>query len=287
MKQLLGVNGLALTAMLLLPACGDKRAVGAANVDQGLLITGSAQATTVAWNPIQSLLNVIFPTATALLPSSITDANGVSVNLGVAWVVMEEIELESETENADGSESEQEIEFKGPYYVDLLADNPSPIDSSAIAAQTYTKIKMKLHRMEDLEDGEVLPSDVPAGLTGQSIYLEASVGGRSFTYASQEETEFEVENKSGVSPDAASPLIVSVRLSELLAWIDLTGVSDGDAITSSNRIEVAGACPLIDESANDLYTCFRKGMQKSSRFGRDNDGDDDLDDNEEDESNDD
>jgi hypothetical protein len=35
-------------------------------------------------------------------------------------------------------------------------------------------------------------------------------------------------------------------------------------------------CPQIDPNAQDLYRCFRKGLEAQSRFGRDN-GDKDLD----------
>lgn len=273
--------GLLASAGLLFGACAQKRdALSGQSVEQGLVITGSKQVSQVAWAPLNKMINFFFPQATALLPSNMTDSNGVSVELNDAWIVVEEVQLEYMHEDIDDLEEsdEDEVEFSGPYFVNLLLDNPAPVDTALIPKIPYNRIEMKLG------EAEFLPEDAPNELLGQGIYLSGSVGGRSFSFSDDRDTEFEASNELGVSPDSLSNMIVAIRLGEILQNIDLSTLVHGTHISHENRIPLENACPNIQESADDLYTCLRKGLESKAKFGKDQDGDDDLDDEEEDES---
>lgn len=114
---------------------------------------------------------------------------------------------------------------------------------------------------------------------------------RYFSFIAEEETSFKVEGQNAIIPEAGVDLLVLVRIPEIIAKIDLSDIEDGDQITKDNPIETSNPCPLIKESADDLYTCFVEGIELAAELGKDRNGDgeleDDDDDSEEDESEDD
>lgn len=235
------------------------------------VITGSAQASTVTRNFWQKLVDELFlPRAIALTPPPLVDSNGSTVVLSTAWISLKEIELKVEESSSGGEE--EEISFSGPYFVDLLSNTPPPIDTQVIAVKPYRRVKMKLH-----EQGP-LPPSAPAGLDGNSIFLEGTIGGVAFSYSSADSTEYEIGGSNSLVPEEALNLLVVIRFSRLFEYIDLSSVSAPTAIDESNRVTVTNPCPLIDSSADDLYTCFRKGMESETNLGKDEDGDNDLDD---------
>lgn len=238
-------------------------------VTTSLVMTGSGQASTLAKYKIQHpWLSMFMPSAVALTPPALVDSQNATVNLTKAWIVIKEIEFKA-TETADAAES-ADVEFQGPYYVDLLSAAPSSLGSAEVPAATYRRIKMKL------EKGATLPADAPAGLSGNSIYLEGTVAGNQFTYVSDDGTEFQIGGAGGMDLSSNANLLVAIKVSDLFKMIDLSSVTNGMAISSTNRVAGSNLCPLIDASAADLYTCFRKGLEKAGKFGKDDDGDHEM-----------
>lgn len=241
-------------------------------VSTSLVMTGSSQAATVASYKIQNpWLSFLMPSALALTPPAMTDSTGLNVTLNKAWVVIKEIEFKP-NETADEAEmaGASEIEFQGPYVVDLLSATPSALGTVTIPSGVYRRIKMKL------EKDAVLPAEAPAGLSGKSIYFEATVAGHQVTYSAADGTEFQIGGAGGINLSDNADLLVAIKLADLFKMIDLSSVNSNIAISDSNRVPGTNLCPLIDSSAQDLFTCVRKGLEKAGKFGKDDDGDHEI-----------
>ena len=81
---------------------------------------------------------------------------------------------------------------------------------------------------------------------------------------------------NAIVPNSSEDMLIVIRISDLFRKIDLSSITGSTNIHASNRVNVPNPCPLIDSSATDLYTCFRKGFSTQGDFGND-DGDKDLD----------
>lgn len=266
---------LGLTLAVVASGCNLKSSpVASSGVTTSLAMTGSGQNVVVQSN-FQKWFSSIIPTAHALTPPLLFDSKGASVNLNEAWVVIKEIEFEAQEVN-DGSETDgDEVEFEGPYFVDLLSDVPISFGDAVLPATGIRRVKMKLH------EAESLPDSVPAALQSKSIYLSGSVNGVNFTYAADDSSELEIGGSNPIVPSSSQDLLIVIRLADIFNKIDLSSISSSTDIHSGNRVDVSNPCPLIDVSAEDLYTCFRKGLESENDFGKDDDGDHDLDENDE------
>lgn len=243
-------------------------------VTTALSMTGSASAPTVAKaSVLQKIWDMILPSALAFMPASLVDSNGTSVTLTDAWIMMKDVEFKTEeasdSEEVDGSE----VEFAGPYAVDLLSATPVTLDSQLIPQQPYKRIKMKLHKADSAIAG------APAGLLNNSIYLAGSVGANAFTYQSDDTTEFEVGGPNSVLPADDGNVVIEIQLANVIKQIDLSVLPNGAAVTSSNRYAGANLCPSIDASAADVYSCLQKGLRNHTDWGCDRNGDNNLDSN--------
>ena len=105
-------------------------------------MTGSGSAATVAMNEKPSFWSYLLKTANALVPSSIVDSNGSTITLNSAWTVIKEVEFKSE-ETAGAEDSQVEVEFRGPYFVNLLSNSPVALDTQTINQKNIKRIKMK------------------------------------------------------------------------------------------------------------------------------------------------
>lgn len=260
--------GLALS--LLATGCNHKSSSPTVSgVTTGLTMTGSGQPA-VAQTNLQKMFSLFMPSAIALTPPALVDSTSLTVSLTEAWVVIKEIEFEA-NEVAGASEQDgDEIEFEGPFFVDLLSDAPVSFGDAILPASGFRRIKMKLH------EADTLPASAPAQLTSKSIYFSGSVNGVAFSYAADDSTELEIAGPNPVVPSSAQDLLVVIRMADLFKKIDLSSIAAPTDIHSGNRVAAANPCPLIDASATDLYTCFRKGLETEGNFGSD-DGDKDLD----------
>jgi hypothetical protein len=262
--------------LTLLTACPGTRT---GNPDTVLSMTASNTTVVAQFNWFEKIIGSIFPFATAFAPMTvITDLGGNTVDLTDAAVGIESVEFKT-GETADGIE-EEEIELTGPYFIDLFATTPDVLGVVSVPAQGYRRIKMKLHKPED--DAV----DVPAALGTNSIYIAGTVNMAAFSFATEEESEFEMGGSNPITPTSQSELLAVIRMGELIQSIDLTDLSTaGDKnITESNRVTtstVMDPCPSIESNAPDLFTCFRNGLEAMSEFGKDSDGDGQLEDDEE------
>jgi hypothetical protein len=146
------------------------------------------------------------------------------------------------------------------------------LDTASISDRPIRRVKMKLHK------AEVLPDGSPTELQDQSVFINGSVGGNSFQLLLDDGTEFKISGASAVNAAEGSDLLAQIQIANIFKQMDLSTVTNNEVIDSSNRHNGTNLCPQIDASANDLYTCFRKGLEKHAKFGEDKNGDDSLDD---------
>lgn len=238
-------------------------------VQTSLFMTSSGSKNVVQTKS-EKLLSLFVSRAEALSPPLLLDASGLSVSLTDAWMVVQEVEFKS-SENATIDENlHREIEFHGPYYVDLLSNAPNSFGTALVPQEGIRRIKMQLHNSSSL------PVSAPAGLAGNSIFFSGSVNGVAFSFSSADSTEFEIGGPHPVVPNSGSDLLAVIRTANLFQKINLSSVVTQTDISASNRVPATNPCPLIDASAVDLYTCFRKGLSSEANFGNDN-GKKDLD----------
>lgn len=233
-------------------------------------MTSSSSTSTVAANEKPGFLRMLMQEAQAFMPSALRDSSGLTITLTDAWTVLKEVQFK--TEEVNGVEdSEIEVEFTGPYVINLLSTAPLVLDTQMISEKPIRRIKMKFHKAESL------PTGSPAGLINNSIYLAGTVGANSFVFQLDDGTEVQIAGPNGFSPGQGSTLLVELQLANIFKQINFSSVTNGMVISSATRRAGANLCPSIDTSAADLYTCMRKGLEKHANFGMDNDGDNDLD----------
>lgn len=241
-----------------------------------LSATGSASVATVAKNLWQHLLQHLAPRAHALPPpATMSDAGGNTVTLTSSWYTIGEIEFKFD-EVADGSEMDGDsVEFQGPYTIDLFSSTPQNFASGYIATTQIRRVKIKLKKTLGL------PAGAPADLLNRSLYFSGTVNGHSLTYYTEEESVMEVAGPNLVNAVNNSELLLEFRTANLVKRINFSAITTDVVINQTNRVPAVNPCPLIEPSASDLFTCLRKGLETESSFGRDEDGDDQLDLNEE------
>ena len=258
---------------LLLSGCKNgSESTTTGNPFVSLTATGSASVATVAKNMFQKLLLTVLPRAQALPPpATMVDAVGNTVVLNQAWYSIGEIEFKYE-ETAGGGETDGDsVEFAGPYSIDLFSSTPTVFASGYISTDQIRRLKFKLKKTL------VLPTGAPADFMNRSLYLSGTVNGHTLVYYTEEETQAEVAGPNLVNALNNSDLLMEFKTANLIKRIDLSAVTANVIINEGNRIPATNPCPNIEPSANDLYTCFRKGLEKESNFGRDEDGDNQLD----------
>lgn len=261
---------LAISTVALFTSCA-KQNNSVATVPASIVMTGSSATATVAFNK-PNLFNFLFPVATANTPPTLIDKSGANVTLSNAWVAIEKIEFKAQ-EVPDAQEvagAEDEVEFTGPYFVDLLSSNPSPIASKEMPAKAFKRIKFKLHAAESSAPG------IPANLVNNSILIEGTVNGIQFSYQSKDGTEINIGGGSGVNLDGSAGLLVAIQFANVIKSINLSGITSSTVISDTNRVSGSNLCPTIDASATDLYTCFRKGFEAYAECGKDSDGDHEI-----------
>lgn len=270
MKTSLKCLATGLSFSLLLAGCNQGGSpVSGGGVATGLTMTGSGQPA-VALSNTQKFFSLFMPSAVALTPPLLVDSTSLSVNLTEAWIVIKEIEFESQEVAGATEQDGNEVEFQGPYFVDLLSDAPLSFGDAVVPASGLRRVKMKLH------EADSLPASVPVELTSKSMYLSGTVNGVAFTYAADDSTELEIGGPNPIVPNSAQDMLIVIRMADLFKKIDLSSINIATDIHAGNRVNVVNPCPLIDASATDLYTCFRKGFSTEGNFGND-DGDKDLD----------
>lgn len=269
--NLLTKNSTILAAALFLSvgitACGKKNVTG--KVLSSLSMTAGNKAATVAMQ--KSLLDLLMPRALALVPASIVDSTGLVINLNTSWVVIRDIEFESSEAPGAGEVDGDEIKFKGPYFVDLLSIAPIVLDTQLIPASGFQRIKMKLEK-----NGGSLPPGAPAALSTNSIYVTGTVGANNFTYQSDDGTEMHMGGPKSVTPVENGQVLVEINFSNIFKQINMSTIVNNETISAASRHAGINLCNSIDPSAQDIYTCIRKALEKNANVGEDADHDDSL-----------
>lgn len=253
-----------------LTSCAGSDSANGSKVSSSFVMTSSSKSATVA-NYKKSILDLFLKTANALTPSLLVDRTGASVSLTQAWIAIKEVEFEQNQTRTSSEVDGTEISFKGPYFVDLLSNAPVTLDTQQVPSTPYQRIKMKL------EKNSKIPTNAPSLLANNSIVIQASVGGISFTYLNNDGNEIELGGPKAITPASGQDILVSIQLANLFKQINLSGnITSGLVISSTNRVPGTHLCDGIDTSAADLYTCFRKGFEQQGDFGIDNDKSRDL-----------
>ncbi len=269
-KSLLNKTLLALTALMTINACSESNTV-TPQVTVPFTMAASSSAPTVAkLTPYEKILEFILPSSYAFMPASMVDSTGLVISLTNAWIMIDTIEFETDEVGDVAEVDGDEIEFTGPYAVDLLATTATVLDTQTIPQIPFKRIKMKLHMAESAVSG------APGGLTNNSIYITGSIGANSFTYQSSEETEVEIGGPNAVVPVDGQGIAVEIQLANVFKQINLSGIPNGAVISASSRYAGANLCPAIDVSASDVFTCVRNGLEQEADCGSDEDGDGDL-----------
>lgn len=241
-------------------------------------MAGSSQsATTIAMNHLfEKILNLFMPRVNALTPpATITDASGGTVALNQGWVVIRDIELK-ETQTAGPEETETiEISLAGPFCVNLFDLAPTRLGEITTNHSTIQRIQMKLSK-EDSSSASTSTITPPSGLSGQAIFLSGQINSVSFSFRTTQETEFTIAGAAPLNELSHSNLLVSIHISNLIKKINLSSITTPTEISDSNTVPATNPCPLIDPSAQNLSTCFIKGLQSEANLGKDSDSDGEL-----------
>jgi hypothetical protein len=204
------------------------------------------------------------------------DLNGNSVTLQKTWINVGEIEFKTseipEVSEVDG----MEVSFQGPYAIDLFASTPQILGLNSLSMSAVRRIKVKLIKATPLSTG------APAELTDNSIFISGQVNGVNFSFSTTEESEMQISGAQGLNPQNNKTLLLELKTANLIKKINLSSITTATIIDDSHRgTTMSNPCPLIDSSAQDIFTCFRKGLETESNLGRDDDGNFRLDTNEE------
>lgn len=278
-----------LAALINLGCSEDSHKVQQSSLSQTTFkITGSANAPTVAMNPIEKIFHSLIPRAVASNPSNLTSKDGESISLTSLWIVIKEIEFKSKehSEEEDDSELEEESSFKGPYVADLLAATPAALDTQSIPSKTYRRIKIKYEKCDHSTLLAKNPN-APSDLVNNSIYLAGTCGNScNFSFKMDDGVELQIAGPNGINAQSDQELLVNIQLANVIKQInfsDLTFATDKN-ISHTNRVTKTSnsdLCPTIDPSANDYYTCLKKGLEQESHFAKDDNRNGEIDDDEE------
>jgi len=195
-------------------------------------------------------------------------------------------------DSSDGTEdsSGDEIEFEGPYVVDLVRNESSPsFDTIEIPAGDYREVELKLHKVDGSEkddDGVQAVGDTDA-LYDNSVVLSGTytpTGGSSvtfsFTYDLSEKFELSGATASegfSVEVGVDNPIIVAFRMAK---WFDFTG-------QSKDLSNLVGNISLDESASGDssaVREAIRDNLKESADYGKDKDGDGRLGSDEDDDS---
>jgi hypothetical protein len=213
----------------------------------------------------RNIWNIFFNEAIALPPPpSILDSAGHNVVLSNFWINFGNIEFETTQNPTSGEIDGSDIVIAGPLTVDLLSTNPTVFGPFALVSSTFKRLKYKSANL-------LVPnSNSPAGLKGNSIYLNGTLNGSTFSVQISDQVEVEVGGPNAVVAQDGARLLLQISTISIFSKINMTAlVGAPTAITSTNRIAQANACPLIDSSAADLYTCFLGAIAPESNVGED------------------
>ena len=240
----------------LLLGCGGRGSTGG---------TETGNATTVS-------LRVIGYQSSQLAALTVND-----MNITTAKVVLDRIRFRPFSVCQDDGEEIDDIEFNGPFVVDLL--NPSAVsglEEIELPTGQYCRIELVLKK---LEEGN-LPSGVSASdpMVGRSILMEGARADETpFEVTTELDEEFKLENEiTGFSIEASTAvkvLFIAFDLDQWFSGVDLSGPSIEVSTDGSGN-------PIIlinDEKNEETQERIEDNIKFSADLFEDKDDDEDLD----------
>lgn len=285
------VSAMVTGSALLLTACGPS-----ASTETKGQTTLSIQGTSPSGTSTRTATRT---TAGPSVDVTVYDNNGNAdgtLTLTKAWMVVKEVDMEKEDEvEDDGLETEVEIEFVGPFVVDLLTSTSSPeLPALMMDAAFYDEIEMDIEKLgpNDLDGSGAPLIDTYPELEHYSLYLEGTYTDQTestyinipFTLKYDQTDEFEMSGVAlgnGVALEAGSAanMLVAFRMARWFRFDDPDTNSDllytiSDAIVSDG----AGGYQLVlDGNTNsDVMDIVEDNIEDSADFGEDSDGDGEL-----------
>ena len=185
-----------------------------------------------------------------------------------AEIVLSRIKVKSQSQCAGGSSSSN-VEFEGPFVVDLLTNVSRPnVAEIGIEPGTYCRLELRMDRMEEDE----LPAavDPSEDIVGRSLIVEGQRGdGVPFVAYLEADSEFKIQSPNGfaIGTNPEEDLLVVFRLADWFAGIDL------------DAADVESGVVTLSEGKNQtLLEDLIHNVKKSAELFRDNDADGRLDD---------
>ncbi len=264
-----------LTILVLISGCGPKnQGTSTGNPLVSLSMTSSGTATTVAKSLYERLFSWLVPKSVAMPPpGSMVDSAGNTIIISDFWISLGQIEFKyfefPEASEVDGSE----VEFQGPYTIDMLASSPTPFSAGNLVVSQFRRLKYKLKKVSSL------PTTAPVALSGNAIFISGSVNGKSFTFRTTTEIEMSVSGANLIGAQNNDRLLLQIKLANLIKKIDFTAIisATNTSIDESNRVSVSGTpCQFINSSATELYVCLMSGFSSEANLGKDLDGNGEL-----------
>lgn len=221
---------------------------------------------------------------------SVTDSQGANIgtlSLTEAKVVLKEIKLVASSGLALKESSDSDYEFDGPYIVNLLSNSfrPNP-DEVSVEAQTYDRIKLKLAKLEE-DAASTVGIGENDSLYKKSIYLKGTYlpntgDDKPFVLSFDIDEEFELRDSiSGidVTQGVTNPVIISFNLASWFTFSSKETNSDGfdfNDLTGSEIILTKDS----EETAKKIREVIKENIKVSAEFGKDDDEDGRLDEDE-------
>ena len=190
-----------------------------------------------------------------------SDGEGSSSSIGddsdVLALALESASSSEGSESSDSSESESEnedceVEFAGPFEVDLLSTDAKPLVAGLAPDALWNRVKWKTSHGRGKHDH----------LTNKSFYIEAAVADTLIKFTSSESVEMEARNLAGISSDAATSFKFEIPLKSILQKVDLSGLGPVLELSEATPgLTDTSRCPLIKESADSIYECLVEAIK--------------------------
>lgn len=217
----------------------------------------------------------------ALAPTDVTVIGKSGSSIGTLALTQARLVLKEIRLDVDEGDAEERQEFEGPIIVDLLNDTMRP-DPGVISinAGTYRRIRMKLAKLDKDATVEGDP------MIGRSVSVQGTFtpmdgsASQTFTLTLDLDEEFRI----GKSGGQGIPVVEGVTNSVLIAfnlstWLNFSGAE-------ADLSDLPKGAIVLDkdakDKADDVRDAIKELIKRSAEFGKDDDEDGELDEDEKD-----
>ncbi len=205
------------------------------------------------------------------------------LSLSKAWVSLDEIEIEKEEVEGvslteEELEQQNEIEFDGPFFINLLTNESIPeIPSAELLPGIYEEIELEIEVADALNglDREVpVPELADYSLVLEGHYTPTSSQPIAFKLTADIDEEIELQADSTqvleINADTMNNLIIAFRLRQWFNFID-DGILSTASLTDGELI-----LDTAINSSDPLLSQILENIKQSADFGEDDDDDGEL-----------